>query len=81
VSDTRFSTEEMISALNRKTRGHGFADVQEVEIEAIIARLRAADALCEAAKEVDEGLKDYDYDVCSFVMAKLRKAIAEYEEE
>jgi hypothetical protein len=83
----KYSTAELIEALNRKTRGYGFADVQENEIDAIIARLRAADRLCGWAEAV---LADHDERMVLYpeknnqesrmrVMAGIRKAIAKYD--
>ena len=69
--DMKFiSTTELIDALNRKTRGYGFADIQENEIDTIIAKLRTADNLCEAIKEIMNESEGYH---------KVCKAIAEYE--
>jgi len=49
--------------------------------DAIIARLRAADKLCEAAKDVDNDLSDPNNDgsVLNSTKKIFRKAIANYE--
>lgn len=91
----KYSTDELIAALNRKTRGYGFADIQEDEIDAIIAKLQAADKLCEVimkkinSQAEDEALWFITASASeAYLQQKLRKlhrvsekAIAEYEEK
>jgi hypothetical protein len=74
--DMKFiSTTELIDALNRKTRGYGFADIQENEIDAIIARLRAADKLCAMIKQARPIIEIY----CVDHLDEYDKAIADFE--
>jgi hypothetical protein len=98
MSDARFSTEELVDwadnildglgpemkrlSMNGDNDGFGKAAKDADMLNTIIARLRAADSLCEAAKEVlsdsgpleDEGWPDQH-------QRDLWKAIADYEEE
>jgi len=63
----KYSTEELVDALG----AYGIVDaiIEKEEILAIIARLRATDALVNAIREE------------SPLSVNVRKAIAEYEEE
>jgi len=73
----KYLTDELIDALNRKTRGYGFADIQENEIDAIISKLRAADKLCEAAKSVSATVRE-EKEIWESELKRLDKAIADY---
>ena len=67
---SKYSTEELIKTL----KASNFSWIFKSEADAIIAKLRAADALCEAAKSCGfmSGPMGYYWDC-------LKKAIADYE--
>jgi hypothetical protein len=85
MSDTRFSTDELVEwadnllgglgpemkrlSMNGDNEGFGKAAKDADMLNAIIARLQAADALCVAAKQME------DLHGAAF----MRKAIADYE--
>jgi len=71
VSD-RYTTEQLAEWLVS-----GFATlVENPELDAIIARLRAADALCQEARELAWIATIYPH----IDLSKISKAIADYEE-
>ena len=80
----RYSTDGLIGCL-QAYRGFQRDCFSKEEIDAIIARLRAADALCAAAGDLEnlakqlmkETEESYNEDA---ELADIRKAIAEYEE-
>jgi len=71
----KYSTEDLLAVVGhyRDGRTPSFSDE---ECDAIIARLRAADRLCEAVSSLSEGY--WGFANLHFV-ARLKKAIAEYE--
>jgi hypothetical protein len=92
MSDKRFSTAELIAYVQRWKNccaspyidDESEADVQKcIDIEqALIARLRTADSLCERAERIAgtpiTGIDKTEVD--SFDISLLRKAIADYKE-
>ena len=79
----RYSTDGLIGCL-QAYRGFQRDCFSKEEIDAIIARLRAADALCSAAKDLENLAKhmmmevEEPYDETE--LYDIRKAIADYEE-
>jgi len=78
---SKYSTNRLIDALKRK-----HMPLMYEEEDAIIARLRAADKLCEAANPIVGEISNFadndltEYQVIRFKdLVRLRKAIAEYE--
>jgi len=65
----KYSTDELISVVENYTTGR-VGVITYAECDAIIAKLRAADNLCEAIKEMMNEGEGYH---------RVRKAIAEYE--
>lgn len=65
----KYSTDELVKGLEIEKKGDYQRWVDVDELDAIIARLRAADKLCEAAKK----LRRRPW------VIELRRAIAEYE--
>jgi len=63
----KYSTDELVRALEIQLKMETDCVITNLEIRAIIARLRAADALISAVREE------------SPLSANVRKAIAEYE--
>ena len=73
MSDKHYSTDELIDLLeNRKSTC--LNPITKMKYDAIIRKLRAADALKDAAINVSGGLAD------RLEWAELRKAIAAYDE-
>ena len=68
---SKYSTEELIKTL----RASNFSWIFKSEADAIIAKLRAADKLCEAAKELGWIITVYPH----IDLSKISKAIADYE--
>jgi hypothetical protein len=79
---SQYSTDELVKWANNLCTWDMVSDT--LIRDAIIARLRAADKLCEAAKLARESQKwdgnDPDEIRWTELYAKLRKAIAGYEE-
>ena len=80
---SKYSTNRLIDALKRK-----HMPLMYEEEDAIIARLRAADKLCEAANPIVGEISNFadndltEYQVIRFKdLVRLRKAIADYEEK
>jgi len=69
---SKYSTEELIKTL----RASNFSWIFKSEADAIIAKLRAADKLCEAARGITEDGYGYEW---KSPRGKLAKAIADYE--
>jgi hypothetical protein len=82
MSEKRFSTDDIVATV-MKWRGWDMDATDEPAYREIIARLRAADKLCDAAKLAREsqGWDGNDPDEIRWpeLYAKLRKAIADYE--
>ena len=78
---SKFSTDELVEFI--KWIRTDITDSNTSAFDAIIARLRAADKLCEAVKEASESQgwdgNNPDEDRWKELYAKLRKAIADYE--
>jgi len=80
----KYSTDELVRALEIQLKMETDCVITNLEIRAIIARLRAADALCKAARlavfeipaPTPDSLMTFKIDGS---MDDLRKAIAEYE--
>jgi poly-beta-hydroxyalkanoate depolymerase len=65
----KYSTDELVEEIKKPTWDYVSGELDDI----IIAQLRAADSLCEAAKEA------MPYLIRNAHHAKLSKAIAEYE--
>ena len=71
------STDELVRALEIQLKMETDCVITNLEIRAIIARLRAADKLCAAAKEAWPQMSRHNWNnECQ----RLYEAIAEYEE-
>ena len=83
----KFTTEELVAALDSyKIKMLPF--LADRFVDAIVARLRAADALCAAAVPIAGEISSFDdndrteYQVIRFKdLVRLRKVIADYREE
>jgi len=71
MSEKRFTTDDIVATV-MKWRGWDMDAVDEPAYKEIIARLRAADKLCEAAREYLAGGEEFQGN-------DLDKAIADYE--
>ena len=76
MSEKRFSTDEIVATV-MKWRGWDMDAVDEPAYKEIIARLQAADRLCEAAKGLVSSCTPELYDE---YFEATKKAIADYEE-
>jgi len=85
MSEKRFSTDEIVATV-MKWRGWDMDAVDEPAYKEIIARLHAADVLCEAAKKLTSIVSVHTNTRCAFSSLPIteeyktiRKAIAGYE--
>ena len=79
VSEKRFSTDDIVATV-MKWRGWDMDAVDEPAYKEIIARLRAADRLCEAATTATDRLEYWGLTrpIHNGIRDALRKAIADY---
>lgn len=86
---SKYSTEELVRLLGRERGTENFFRMSSEQFDTIIARLLAANKLCEADKKLlnacstlmDEvfGKKATDWGIVNEAMVEGTKAIAEYE--
>ncbi len=78
---SKYSTDELIQNLNAHFYPSPTGNSGEEYRMAIIARLRAADALCAAAKELlGDGFSILPGEYTTLNVRPMRRAIADYEE-
>jgi site-specific recombinase len=79
----KYSTEELVAALkSQRCNVHQTTAMMNLnEINAIIARLWAADKPCGAAKRVRTWLNAFDPGLTEIVSRKFTQFIADYEEK